>query len=135
MIVAAIIWSVVLADLATLHLLWAARIWFSIREEAELARAVVGTAGVERMPGPVLCAAVALALGLAATLPWWAAFGLQRAALLALSVVFFLRGLAPFTGPWARLTPEEPFRRLDRAAFGPLCLALAVLAASLGSVA
>ncbi|MGR3466460.1 MAG: hypothetical protein ACU0CI_01160, partial [Shimia sp.] len=44
--------SATLLLIAALHALWALRIWWPIREEAALARAVVGTEGITRMPGP-----------------------------------------------------------------------------------
>ena len=132
MMLAALIWTVVLLDLAALHAAWAARVWVPISDEARLARAVVGSAGIERMPGPAACATVATLLAIGATLPWWDALGLARAALLAAGLVLGLRGVAAYLPAWARLTPEEPFRSLDRQAYGPLCLALSLLAFTLG---
>lgn len=131
----AIIWTIILLEIAALHLLWAARIWVPIREEEALARAVVGSAGITRMPGMVPCAAVALALAVAASLPWWDVFGLRRAALLAMALVFLARGAATYIPAIARLCPEEPFRSLNRKAYGPLCLMLGILAALLATVA
>lgn len=133
MTLTAVIWSVVLADLAALHLLWALRVWLPTGHERSLARAVLGTRGVEHMPGPVACLVVATALAVAASLPWWDAFGLQRAALLAAGAVFACRGVAAYVPAWERLTPEHPFRKLDRAVYGPLCLALGLLAISIGA--
>jgi hypothetical protein len=130
-ILTAVIWSVVLGDLALTHLVWAARVWLPAGDEATLARAVVGTG--DRMPGPATCLALAAGLGLAASLPWWEAFGLRRAALLSLGVVLLLRGLAAYHPAWARRTPAPAFRRLDVAVYGPLCVAMAGLAVTLAS--
>ncbi|KIT16125.1 DUF3995 domain-containing protein [Jannaschia aquimarina] len=132
MIVSAVIWTVVLLDLAALHAAWAARIWLPLGDEAATARAVVGTPGIEKMPSPILCGAIAALLALLATLPWWDFFGLARAALLASGVVLALRGVAAYLPAWARITPEQPFRKLDRAAYGPICLALSLLAFTIG---
>jgi hypothetical protein len=127
----AVVWSVASGDLALTHLLWAARIWLPTGDEASLARAVVGRG--ERMPGPGACLLLAALLGFGASLPWWDAFGLRRAALLSLGVVLLGRGLAAYHSAWARRTPDPAFRRLDRAAYGPLCMVLAGLAATLGT--
>ncbi|GIT91867.1 hypothetical protein JANAI62_23240 [Jannaschia pagri] len=135
MILAAVIWTVVLADVAALHLLWAARIWVPVRDETGLARAVVGRRGITQMPGPVACGAVALALLIAATLPWWSVFGWRASALFAAAVVFGVRGLAIFIPAWRDMTPEQPFRRLDAAAYGPMCLALGALGMTLAAAA
>lgn len=116
--------SAVLAALAALHLAWAIGWWVPIREEAALARAVVGTRGVTRMPGPVPCALVAVALAFLATLPLTPGFPGRRLLLAAAALVFLARGVLPYTAFWHRLLPEQPFSQLDRQVYGPLCLAL-----------
>ena len=40
------------------------------------------------------------------------------------SAVFLGRGLAGYTSAWRRRFSEQPFARLDRLAYSPLCLAL-----------
>jgi hypothetical protein len=42
----------------------------------------------------------------------------------AAGAVFLGRGLAAYIPAWRRVTPEQPFARLDQIAYGPLCLAL-----------
>ena len=91
------------------------------------------------MPPPAGSLAVALATGLLAVL----AFILSRlvdvllpdqllaAAGFVSATVFILRGMVGFTRRWALLTPEQPFRRLDRTWYSPLCLALGLSFASL----
>ena len=38
------------------------------------------------------------------------------------ALVFLARGIAGFTPAWRRLTPEQPFARLDVRYYSPLCL-------------
>ena len=45
--------SAALIVIAAVHLLWALGFWWPIKDEAALARAVVGTKGIDRMPGAV----------------------------------------------------------------------------------
>lgn len=124
----AILWSLILLELAGLHALWAARIWWPIRQEGALARAVAGFAGTDRMPPPAACAGVAVALTALASLPWWPDGPLRFLLLVSVAAVFGVRGIAARLPAWERLTPEQPFRTYDRLAYGPLCLGLAVLA-------
>jgi hypothetical protein len=107
------------------HVLWALGVWWPAREERRLVSAVVGVAGVERMPGPIPCLLVTAACTLAASLPWWPPGGLREAALALAMGVFLLRGLMPWMRPWRRVAPQEPFASLDRAFYGPLCLLFA----------
>lgn len=127
--------SATLAAIAALHLAWAARLWWPVREEAALARAVTGFRGMDHMPGVVASLAVAAAvfacLLLAADMSY--ARGLTRlpawivlVASACAGLVFLGRGIAGFTAFWARLTPEEPFRTLDRRYYSPLCIAIGV---------
>jgi Protein of unknown function (DUF3995) len=107
------------------HLLWALGVWWPLREERALVRAVVGVAGAERMPGPIPCALVTAACLLSASLPWWPEGGLRQAGLLVGAAAFLLRGVMPWMRPWRRVAPQEPFAQLDRAAYGPLCVLVA----------
>lgn len=120
----ALIVAAVLGALAILHLAWAIGFWVPIRDEGALARAVVGTRDVSRMPGAVPCALVAVALAFVATLPFTPGFPAQRPLLAAAALVFFVRGVLTYTAAWRRIRPAQPFSTLDRRFYGPLCLAL-----------
>ena len=111
-----------LLAVALLHLAWALGIWWPLREERALVRAVVGVAGAERMPGPIPCALVTAACALAASVPWWPDGWPRQAALVLGSGAFLLRGAMPWMRSWRRVAPQEPFAQLDRAAYGPLCM-------------
>ena len=84
------------------------------------------------MPPALACLAVTVAV-LIATIPlilWLVAAEVAGPAwLLALgaALVFLARGLVGFTAFWARTTPEQPFRRLDRRFYSPLITALGVV--------
>ena len=115
----------VLAGLAVLHLLWAVGYWWPIRDEAALARAVLGTDGVTRMPGAVPCALVGTALaGLAVWLHLRPDHPMIFAGSLVAALIFLARGVAAYVPAFQRLTPEPAFRRNDTRYFGPLCLSL-----------
>ncbi|MBS8225852.1 DUF3995 domain-containing protein [Vannielia litorea] len=124
MTVVALVLSAVLIVLAALHLLWALGWWFPLGDERALARAVVGAAGIERMPGAAVTALVVVALLFAAAWPWMAAGWFTTVGIAALVAVFLLRGGAAYLAGWRRIVPEEPFATLDRRAYGPLCLGL-----------
>ncbi|MCU9849126.1 DUF3995 domain-containing protein [Defluviimonas sp. WL0024] len=116
--------TTILMLLAVLHIAWGIGFWFPLRDEAALARAVIGTPGRQDMPGAVACSLGASALMAAASFLWWAP-GLPRDFALALTgAILAGRGVAAWLPAWRRRYPEEPFATLDRRLFGPLCLAL-----------
>ena len=119
-----VILSFVLVCIAALHVLWGIGYWTPIKDETALARAVVGFAGIDRMPGAVPCAMVAVALLGAVMCLWWPPGVWRSLAVGAIGAVFFARGTAAFTPIWRKLAPMEPFATLDRRFYGPLCLLL-----------
>lgn len=117
--------SATLIVLAAIHVTWALGLWWPLRDEERLVRAVIGLRGVTRMPGPIPCALIAVMLLFAAAWPWFPA-GWIRTAGLAIAVAGLgLRGVMAWLPGWRRLTPQEPFATLDRTRYGPLTLALA----------
>ncbi len=112
--------SAILVVIAAIHLLWALGYWWPIRDEAALARAVVGTKGVTRMPGAAVTALVVVALLFAAAWPWFPPGPLTSAGLVLIAVVFQVRCILAYAPFWKRLSPEQPFRRLDETRYGPL---------------
>ncbi|WP_411642180.1 DUF3995 domain-containing protein [Loktanella agnita] len=125
MMVLAILMSLILGAVALLHVFWGFGIWLPIRDEAALTRAVVGARGVTRMPGPIPCFLVALALGLVIAALWTQGWMISRIILWLAIVVFLGRGLLAYTKHWRKMTPEEPFATYDRRIYGPFCLMLA----------
>ncbi len=124
MTILAMILSGVLLALALVHILWGIGYWFPIRDEEALVRAVVGGRDVTRMPGPIPCSLVAMALLWAAASPWWGDGMMRNLSVGIFAVVFLLRGGLAYTRFWRRLTPQEPFATLDRTRYGPLCIAI-----------
>jgi amino acid transporter len=122
----------VLGAIAVLHLIWAVRIWWPIPNERDLVRAVAGFPGADRMPPALACLAVTVAV-LIATIPLILTLfsaevtGPAWLVTLGASMVFLARGLVGFTAFWARMTPEQPFRRLDRRIYSPVITALGVV--------
>lgn len=124
MIIIEVAISTILALIATIHILWGIGLWFPIRDENELVRAVIGVKGAERMPGPIPCALVAAGLIIVIMTVWTSPSVLRNIILISAGLIFFIRGAATYTKKWRRLTPQEPFAKLDRAYYGPLCLIL-----------
>ncbi|WP_419318961.1 DUF3995 domain-containing protein [Caulobacter sp. ErkDOM-E] len=128
----AVILAATLFALAGVHLYWGFGGRWPGHDEASLVEHVVGRTAGMRAPGPLACAAVAVALaggGLlalatlapASPLSFW--LWMARWPLFA---VFALRGLATYAPPVFRYAEGTPFARLNRRAYGPLCLAIAL---------
>jgi hypothetical protein len=128
----ALIEFAVLTAIAALHAAWGLKIIWPAASEQQLVAMVIGAKGRRTMPPPLQCFVVAAAVfvqGLIALLAanWIAApVSRQIVALLALlcALVFVGRGIAGFTPGWRARFPQQPFARLDREYFSPLCLAL-----------
>ncbi|MBZ9893609.1 DUF3995 domain-containing protein [Mesorhizobium sp. B2-2-4] len=130
MIVLAFVLSFVLLVITALHVYWGIGGIWPGKDAASCAHAVVGFRGVDEMPAPFACFAVAACLALATLWPMalegvfaspFPGQGLAATALL-IGLVFLGRGIAGFTPRWRRLAPEQPFARLDRSLYSPLCL-------------
>ncbi|TKS96212.1 DUF3995 domain-containing protein [Streptomyces lasalocidi] len=116
-----------LTTLAGLHVAWGLGSSWPLPDRESFSDAVVGR---PKAPGPKACYAVACALGSAALLV--AGRPKHRPALSQLGTagvagVLALRGIAGLSGHTDLLSPGSTstrFRRLDRLAYSPLCLAL-----------
>ena len=120
----AVLLSLITTAIALVHILWAIGYWWPIRNEALLVRTVVGFTGATRMPGPIPCALVAVALIFAANFPWFPNGSLRNLGLWVSAGVFLGRGLLTYTPFWRNMTPQKPYATLDRTYYGPLCLLL-----------
>lgn len=127
----AVVLAATLFALSAVHAYWGFGGRWPGHDEISLVEHVVGRTRGMRAPGPAACAAVALALAaggllVLATLtrtPWDPLFQLARWGLFA---VFAVRGLATYAPPVFRYAEGTPFARLNRRAYGPLCLAIAL---------
>jgi hypothetical protein len=127
----ALIVAAALFALAGVHLYWGLGGRWPGHDEASMVEHVVGRTRGMRAPGLLASIGVALALAtggalVAATLvstPWdpW-----LKAALWLLFAVFAGRGLATYVPPVFRYAEGTPFATLNRRAYGPLCLAIAL---------
>lgn len=127
MILIAAIASFGLIVIAAVHLLWALGYWWPIRDETALTRAVVGTKGITKMPGAVSCSLVVVALLFAAAWPWFPDGPLKTLGLFGIAFVFQIRAVATYSPLMKRITPEQPFRRLDESYYAPLCIFFGVV--------
>lgn len=118
--------SGVLLVLALIHTLWAIGYWWPIRDERALVAAAVGVKTATRMPGPIPCALVAVALLSAAVWPWIMAGMVRHVGMVVAATVFLIRGILPWRPGWRRIYAQEPFATYDRRYYGPLCLALSL---------
>lgn len=120
--------ALALLALAALHAYWGLGGVWPGHDRKSCARAVAGFRGIDRMPPPAACFAVAVALlaagALALALERPPNAAATRLAGMGAALVFLVRGAAGFTPAWRRLTPELPFARNDRRLFSPLCLAI-----------
>lgn len=130
--------ALILLAVGILHFLWGLRIFWPLGDEKALARAAVGARDVVAMPPSYQSHLVALALivaaadalflsGVESALPTW----LVLLVGCGFCLVFVLRGVAGYVPAWARLTPEQPFRTLDKRYYSPLCLMLGAAFAAL----
>jgi hypothetical protein len=134
MTVLALFLAIPLVLIAALHVYWGIGGIWPGTDPKSCARAVAGFNGIDAMPSPSACLAVA-AVFIVATLMVLALGGVfaspfERISLagaaLFMALVFFGRGLIGFMPFWRRLTPEMPFARLDLRYYSPLCLVLGV---------
>lgn len=119
-----ILLTVVLGLIAAVHLAWGMRIWIPIRDEARLARTVVGAKGVTRMPGTIPCMLVVAGFAILITALWMHNMAVARFILWVGTLVFFARGAIAYTKLWRNMTPEEPFNTFDQRFYAPLCFAI-----------
>jgi hypothetical protein len=125
-----IVLAAIFVALGALHAHWAFGGLWPARDERALIDTVVGEPRRQRMPGRALSLAVAgLLLAAAAVvllLDRPAGLPSRIAALPGFGLAFVLiaRGVAGYLPAWRRAHPAEPFARLDRLAYSPLCLAL-----------
>lgn len=125
--------TLILLLIAALHALWGLGSSWPADTQAALARTVVGSPGIARMPPPPACFAVAILLVAIACWPLWRVgmigsplpHGLSNAAGVGVAAVLALRGIASYLPAWRQLVPELPFATYDRLYYGPLCLLLA----------
>lgn len=118
--------------LAAIHLYWGFGGRWPGHDEASMVEHVVGRTRGMKAPGLLASAAVALALAIGGGLVLATIFPppplepLLQAARWILFAVFAGRGLAAYVPPVFRYAEGTPFWRLNRRAYGPLCLAIAL---------
>lgn len=130
MMLVALVLTLVMALVAGLHAYWARGGLWPAQSEQELTSMVVGDPRLTGMPPRALTGLVAgvlagialwpliLAPFLSMVLPW----GVLVAATFLLAAVFLVRGMASYFSGVKRLNAVEPFRRLNRRYYGPLCI-------------
>jgi hypothetical protein len=127
----ATILCLLLAAIALLHAYWAVGGLWPGSGEADLVDRVIGD-GRHRLPRRALTLLVACLIGIAAAWPLLLAMrsllplpgGLVSGVGAALALVFLARGGAGYHPAWRRAHPVEPFARLDRSLYSPLCLVI-----------
>lgn len=130
MVIAALMFVALLA-VSMAHFLWSIGSTWPIRDEQLLARTVVGTANVQKMPSrfaSLLLAIAILAGGVVALSladpdgggPTLSVLGILG------GLIFLVRGIVGFTPWFTAKTPDPIFRLIDRRVYSPLCLALGV---------
>jgi len=132
MMTLALLLAAVLILLAALHAYWGLGGFWPGTDAADLASRVAGFADTSAPPSALACflvaaflvygATVALVLGgvIESPLPYF----LLGPAAITFTLVFVGRGIAGYTSAWRRMTPVQPFARLDRLFYSPLCLVI-----------
>ena len=124
----------VLMLIGLVHLSWALGSTFPRKDEQTLARTVVGSRGIEKMPPRWASAFVAVCLFIAGL---WALALRDYGPLklpqlidllggLAITAAFTLRGVLGVLPTFERLAPEQPFLKLNRRVYSPLCFLIGV---------
>lgn len=134
MVSLALAWAIclVLSVIAAVHAYWACGGLWPCRDEASLAKAVIGAPGLEAMPPAGLTAIVAILIFIAGMLPLMFVSSAPSAlpAILAwmgmvvLAGIFLVRGILPFVPIFRKRHSQEPFATLDRRLYAPLCLVI-----------
>lgn len=110
------------------HMMWAFGSTWPLQDEKSLARTVAGFKGIEKMPPKLASLGVAIAIAFASIIGLLLSDPAPNAPITIigalLTLVFLGRGTIGFTPKWHALTPEEPFRSLDRKVYSPLCLGI-----------
>ena len=122
----------VLVAIAGLHAYWGTGGRWPAKDEAALAGLVIGKTPGKRMPPPLACFAVAVAILIGTCLIAAASYGqvqgllgrLLAFAYCIFTAVFVLRGLAGYLPKLWAPSIETPFFALNRRYYSPLCLAL-----------
>ncbi len=122
--------SAALLVLSGLHIYWGIGGVWPGHDVTSLARKVVRTPNIVRMPGAIPCMIVAAVLAVTALwplvmiglLPPIFSITLIYVYGLIVAAVFLLRGVAAYTQAFRRRFPEEPFASRDRWLYAPLCL-------------
>jgi Protein of unknown function (DUF3995) len=116
--------ALVLITIAAVHVLWGVGFWFPIRDEATLARTVIGARGITQMPGAMPCSVVAVALLFLAVVLFWPDGDQRQNVVWIAAGTFLVRSAVAYTPFWRDMLPEQPFARLDRLYYAPLCLVI-----------
>jgi len=125
--------TALLAGIAALHAWWGLGGSFPAADRDSLALLVIGQ---RQVPPPLACFVVAAAVAGMALLPaitlgWigtpsWVR-RLVEVGCWGAAAIFAIRGVAGYLPAFARLFPLEPFASMNRVAYSPLCLLLALL--------
>lgn len=112
------------------HIMWAFGSTWPVKDQKMLARTVAGFKGIEKMPPRFATFGVAIAAFAAGIIGLLLSDPETNNTLTLLGVllagIFLFRGILGFTSKWRELTPEEPFRTLDRKIYSPLCIGIGI---------
>ena len=112
----AILVVIILLGIAVLHLLWAVGSHWPAKDEATLAKTVVGSKDIQKMPprlasllvAMVLIGAAHVVLAYAGLMQGFMLFQMYRIILVAMILVFSFRGLAAYTPHWRAMAIKRP---------------------------
>jgi len=129
-----VILAIVLLLVALLHFAWALGSTFPCKDEESLAKTVVGARGIQQMPpkwasflvSVCLIGASVWALSLRGLGPVKIPQILAFLGGSALTTIFTMRGIAGVLPSFERMAPEQPFLKLNRRIYSPLCFLIGI---------
>ena len=134
MTVLAYLLCISLCVIGAIHFLWAMGSTWPCKDEVTLAKTVVGTRGVEKMPprwASMFVAACMVAAGIwALELRGRGPVNLSQVVAfvggLGLAAAFSMRGILGVFPAFEKMSPEQPFLRLNRRVYSPLSFLIGV---------
>jgi len=129
----------VLSIVGFFHLYWAFGGLWPGKDETSLARSVVGTSGIIKMPPKILTLIVSACIFLASIWPliWLGLIEtplplpIRKMGMVGLIVVFTGRGIAGYMPAFRRKHSEKPFADFDRQYYSPLCFMVGIFFAAI----
>ncbi len=130
----AIILFLILIIIAIIHIIWAQGIYWPAKDEYSLVKMVIGEPDMRQMPSAKFTYFAAFLLLLGAMFALWGGdiinpslpLWVREFGIFLLAFIFGTRGLAPYLIAKQMGERTEPFKKLDKYFYAPLCLIISI---------